>query len=744
MTGQVAICPEAITTFVGVAFAGLDGFVCCRRLAEKGMPGRRPHSRYMPTDAGLVDALRREAETALDKGAACFVVPATVATPGHARAGDIAATAAIVVDLDDGNIPRKRAHLVAHLGEPTLEVASGGLTEARDRKLHLYWRLSRPATGTELATVAEARALIARKGGGDASLGRLHQPIRLPGSVHGKYGRKAAVEILAQRDVAFDLGVLAATAREMSALEGVTRALPRPSRVRAGGLDGVTRFDAISGFIGARLRDVRLGRTDLDRAWDEVQDYNRNVLDPPWSEDRLRQEFDALVRVDADNHTRGTFRPGECASEDEIARRLAARYGAHWKHAAAMGGWLHWDGTHWAPVSPKGVLELARECCREAAMAAPQHRTRLLSNRTIQAVARLAASDARMSADGIVWDADPMLLNTPGGILDLRTGEWLPGDPAAAMTRITAVAPGGDCPLWKAFLSTFTCGDPEMAAYLARVAGYCLTGKTTEQVFFFLHGPGANGKSVFIGALADALGSYATTAPLETFMASRSDRHPTELAGLRGTRLVSVIETEKGRAWAESRIKAVTGGDRIQARLMHRDFFEFLPTFKLVIAGNHRPRLTGYGEVMRRRLHLTPCNATIPESERDLEFRERLRAEAGGILSWAIAGCAEWQRIGLAPPDAVRSAARAYFDDEDHVGQWFAERCVMHTDATSASRDLFADWSAWAQRTGTGPGSAREFGERLGERGLQPVRTARNRGWRGIRLREEHHPGDAS
>ena len=133
MTGQFAICPQAIATFVDVAFAGLDGFVCCRVLAEKGMPDRRPRSRYVPNNAGLADALRVEAETALNESAACFVVPATVAAPGHARAGDIAATAAIVADLDDDDIPRKRAHLAAYLGEPTLEVASGGLTKAGDR-----------------------------------------------------------------------------------------------------------------------------------------------------------------------------------------------------------------------------------------------------------------------------------------------------------------------------------------------------------------------------------------------------------------------------------------------------------------------------------------------------------------------------------------------------------------------------------------------------------------------------------
>jgi putative DNA primase/helicase len=220
--------------------------------------------------------------------------------------------------------------------------------------------------------------------------------------------------------------------------------------------------------------------------------------------------------------------------------------------------------------------------------------------------------------------------------------------------------PGGDCPRWLQFLDEITAGDTELQAYLRRVAGYCLTGITTEHVLFFCYGTGANGKSVFVNTLAGIWGDYAVVAPMETFTASKTDHHPTDLAMLRGARLVIAHETEAGRRWAESKIKTLTGGDRVAARFMRQDFFEFVRQFKLLIAGNHKPGLRGVDEAIRRRLHLIPFNVTIPESQRDPQLFDKLKPEWGGILQWAVDGCLEWQRTGLAPPAAVRKAIADY------------------------------------------------------------------------------------
>jgi len=196
--------------------------------------------------------------------------------------------------------------------------------------------------------------------------------------------------------------------------------------------------------------------------------------------------------------------------------------------------------------------------------------------------------------------------------IDLRTGEQYAPRPTDYMTRLAPVAPGGDCPLWRAFLARATDGDGELQAYLQRMCGYWLTGHVHDHALFFLYGTGANGKTVFIETVQGYSGDYALTAPIETFLAPKGERHPTELAMLRGARLVVAHETEAGRHWNESRIKALTGGDTIAARFMRQDFFTYKPTFKLCIVGNHKPALRTVNEAIRRRFHLVPFAVTIP------------------------------------------------------------------------------------------------------------------------------------
>ena len=279
----------------------------------------------------------------------------------------------------------------------------------------------------------------------------------------------------------------------------------------------------------------------------------------------------------------------------------------------------------------------------------------------------LAQSDRVHAATVDQWDADPWLLNTPDYVIDLRTGVQRTHSPEDYITRLAAVSPGGECPTWHAFLDRVTAGDKELQSFLQRVAGYSLTGITTEHALFFLYGKGANGKSVFVNTIAGILADYHKTAPIETFTAAHGDRHPTDLAMLRGARAVTATETEEGRKWAESRIKALTGGDRISARFMRQDFFEYTPQFKLIIAGNHKPGLRSVDEAIRRRFNLVPFTVTIPPDERDPKLTEKLKAEWPGILQWMVEGCLEWQRIGLAPPKVVAEATAAYLEAEDAV-----------------------------------------------------------------------------
>jgi putative DNA primase/helicase len=290
-------------------------------------------------------------------------------------------------------------------------------------------------------------------------------------------------------------------------------------------------------------------------------------------------------------------------SEDALALEFAQRHRSRLLYVATWRTWLCWDGTRWEFDVTLKAFDLARVVAREFANSCPDDKAKpkIASAKTVFAIEKLARADRRLAATVDQWDRDTWLLNTPGGSIDLHTGATLPHDPAKYMTKITAVAPGGECPLWRKFLYEVTGDNAELQAFLQRIAGYALTGSVREHAVFFFYGTGGNGKGVFLNTLTAILADYAAVAPMETFTASRNEHHPTDLAGLRGAHFVTAQETEEGRRWAASKIKAMTGGDPISARFMRQDFFEYTPQFKLVIAGNHKPGLRGVDEAIRRR-----------------------------------------------------------------------------------------------------------------------------------------------
>jgi putative DNA primase/helicase len=267
------------------------------------------------------------------------------------------------------------------------------------------------------------------------------------------------------------------------------------------------------------------------------------------------------------------------------------------------------------------------------------------------------------------------------------------------------------------------------------MTGYSLTGDTSEHALFFAYGIGANGKSTFLNAVSGMLGDYHKTAPIETFTASQTDRHPTDLAGLRGARMVPAVETEEGRLLAESKIKTLTGGDRIAARFMRQDFFEYVPQFKLLIAGNHKPSLRTVDEAIRRRFHLIPFTVTIPPDQRDTSLGDRLKEEWPGILSWAIEGCIEWQDKGLAAPKAVVDATAKYLEAEDGIHTWIDEECERDHRAFTTSGSLYASWKAWADRSGENAGSMKAFSQNLEKRGFEYRAKRDGRGFIGLRIK---------
>jgi putative DNA primase/helicase len=216
-------------------------------------------------------------------------------------------------------------------------------------------------------------------------------------------------------------------------------------------------------------------------------------------------------------------------------------------------------------------------------------------------------------------------------------------------------------------------------------------------------------------------------------------RHPTELADLRGARLVTASEAERDRHWNESRLKLVTGGDQVKARFMQKDFFEFIPQFKLLIMGNYKPSFQGVNEAIRRRLHLLPFTAAIPATEIDKSLPEKLRGEWPGILAWMIEGCLEWQRDGLAPPPTVSEATDSYLNDEDSFGHWVETCCCRRPGGWTATAQLYESWSTFAKKLSEEPGSQKLFASQMEGRGFVPKRKNVGRGFADVILKLGEH-----
>jgi putative DNA primase/helicase len=332
--------------------------------------------------------------------------------------------------------------------------------------------------------------------------------------------------------------------------------------------------------------------------------------------------------------------------------------------------------------------------------------------------------------------------------INLLTGQRYKAKPSDNCTKITTVRcdTSVKTPIFAAFLDRITDGDVDLQAYLKRVVGYCCTGHTFEHVLFFLYGTGANGKSVFINTVAAILGDYAATAPVELFLTTRNEQHPTALAHLQGARFVVATETDSGENWSEAKIKRLTGGDKIAARFMRGDFFEFTPNFKIMIAGNHVPNLSHVDEAFRRRLHLVPFTVTIPPDERDDRLVEKLRDEWPGILAWAIEGAREWRERGLQPPEAVTRATGEYFAAEDSFAQWLEDCCEQNGSDWEFERtaDLYESYRRWGEKAGERAPTQKRFAMTMKERGYKPARDpkTRNKGFKGVRLRRPNYTED--
>ena len=416
-------------------------------------------------------------------------------------------------------------------------------------------------------------------------------------------------------------------------------------------------------------------------------------------------------------------------SEHLIALGFTEKYRDTMRYCPELGSWFEWDKTRWRPDKLQRAFHFSRTLAGEAGKGKDTRRASFA-----RGVESFCRADPAHAVPASYWDADPWLLGTPTGTIDLKTGRVLAADPAHRITKLTAVGPGksDECPRWLRFLDECTGSDNQLVGFLQRWFGYCLTGSVQEHALIFLYGGGCNGKSVFLNVLSGILGDHSVTANMDILIAAQHDRHPTEIAALAGARLVTASETEEQRLWAEARVKALTGGEPLSARFMRRDLFEFLPQFKLALSGNQLPALHNCGAAMRRRFNLVPFDR-VP-ARPDLELADKLKSEWPGILAWAIEGCALWQQEGLGSAAVIEEETNQYFDESNHFAAWFEADCELDPEAYELATDLFTSWSKYLKRIKEPEENNTKFGRRLrATRGLhkQKVGTVR---WIGVRL----------
>ena len=437
-------------------------------------------------------------------------------------------------------------------------------------------------------------------------------------------------------------------------------------------------------------------------------------------------------------------------SHDDLALRLgkAGGWNDRAQYVAAWNRWLFWDGSRWLPDESLRHMSWIRDFLRQVAhdheqheeqraaacsshseaekiMKAARNEAKLLkqSNSRVS-VESTARSNPELAATVEQWDADLDLLGTPEGTVDLHTGELREAERSDYITKHVEVKPVREEPRrWLKFLHTVMQGDEEMIEFLQRLAGYMLTGHTSEHKLPFIFGPGGNGKSVFANTLHSIMADYATRAPAEAFLSTQSERHPTDLAGLQGARLVVGSELPAGRMWNESVIKDLTGGDPISARFMRQDYFTFTPQFTLLVVGNHQPKIGAVDDAMRRRLLLIPFNASISPERKDTQLEAKLVEEHGAILQWMIEGAVEWRQYGLDVPDRVTAATDDYLEAEDVLGQFIEEELIPDIQKDVQSSKVYERFQIWCEEHGIRAWSSHALTQALRERGLERKKT---------------------
>lgn len=426
------------------------------------------------------------------------------------------------------------------------------------------------------------------------------------------------------------------------------------------------------------------------------------------------------------------------------SRHFAKQNADRLQYCHAWKKWIAWDGARWVLDGDGAALRLAKSTVHEMfthglAMQSEQIMelaTTTASASKLRAMISLAAPELPIGIEDL--DSNGWLLNCPNGTLDLRTGDMMEHQRHLNITKLcpTPYLPDSTAPRWEHFVREIFVDD-DLISFVQRLMGYCLTGDVSEQKLPIFYGTGANGKSTLLNAFMDVVGTDYTMQSMPDFlMEKRGESHPTEKASLFGKRFVSCVETEASRRLAESTVKMLTGGEKIMARRMREDFWEFEPSHKLVLCTNHKPVVAGQDHGIWRRLLLVPFTQRFEGSRIDKTLPDKLRAEAPGILAWLVRGCIAWKRDGLRPPDIVTVATTAYRTKEDVIGRFIADECQKGSNISATFKSLFHALEAWCRDNGDDCPTKKALGTWLGENGFEKMRS-NGVVWKGLMLKPD-------
>jgi len=422
------------------------------------------------------------------------------------------------------------------------------------------------------------------------------------------------------------------------------------------------------------------------------------------------------------------------------AKQLVKNHGRDLRYCSQWNQWLIWDGKRWAIDRTLEIMRRAKsvtvKLLREAAnclesgddVGAKMLRIQAKNADTrakYDAMISLARSEPGIPILPESLDTDPWRLTVLNGTVDLQKGDLVSHHREHLITKLAPVFydENAKCPLWLSAMDRWMDGKQEIIDFIQRAVGYSLTGRVHESVLLILYGDGCNGKTIFLETLTRMMGEYARHSEPDLLLVKQHENHPTGLADLMGARFVTTTEIGEHVRLNEPLIKRLTGGDRMKARFMREDWFEFEPTHKIWVGVNHRPVIRGTDYGIWRRIRLVPFTVEIPERDiipREI-FLEMLAEERAGILNWAIEGCLKWQQDGIGIPDAIQAATADYRSRMDIVGRFIDEQC--ETEGECQASALYQAFRDWCEHNGENPISQRVFGEKLAERGLEKTRS---------------------